>query len=218
MLPLYTRNHASTLVQCLRQNEPRNTCNSSFNLFCPATLVIFSPRRSTTKRHIVTDGVAYVVSQSVCLSVCLSCKTAQPIEMPFGIPSRVGLENQILDAGAHWRHLANATEPSVCGGDATLCEITLTTRFQSSQHLARCVRYFFSSTNSRSHLAQTSGTPAAFREPAAAISGSGFGGVDGERSGRGVCCVERAVSGGGGRAMRHDVTSSSVTSRAPAPT
>ena len=29
--------------------------------------------------------------------------------------------------GAHWRQLANATEPSVCGGDAALCQITLTT-------------------------------------------------------------------------------------------
>jgi len=29
--------------------------------------------------------------------------------------------------GAHWRHLANTTEPSVWGGDAALCEITLTT-------------------------------------------------------------------------------------------
>ena len=29
--------------------------------------------------------------------------------------------------GAHWRHLANTTEPSMCGGDATLCQITLTT-------------------------------------------------------------------------------------------
>jgi len=28
---------------------------------------------------------------------------------------------------AHWRHLANTTQPSVCGGDAALCEITLTT-------------------------------------------------------------------------------------------
>jgi len=29
--------------------------------------------------------------------------------------------------GAHWRHLANTTEPSMCGGDAALCQITLTT-------------------------------------------------------------------------------------------
>ena len=31
--------------------------------------------------------------------------------------------------GAHWRHLANTSESSVCGGDAALCEITLTTCF-----------------------------------------------------------------------------------------
>jgi len=29
--------------------------------------------------------------------------------------------------GAQWRHLKNTTEPSMCGGDAALCEITLTT-------------------------------------------------------------------------------------------
>jgi len=36
-------------------------------------------------------------------------------------------EHYIL--GAHWRHLANTIEPSVCGGDAVLCQITLTTCF-----------------------------------------------------------------------------------------
>jgi len=29
--------------------------------------------------------------------------------------------------GAHWRHLANMTEPSICGGDAALCQIILIT-------------------------------------------------------------------------------------------
>ena len=29
--------------------------------------------------------------------------------------------------GAHWRHLAIMTEPSVCDGNAALCQITLTT-------------------------------------------------------------------------------------------
>jgi len=28
---------------------------------------------------------------------------------------------------ALWRHLANTIEPSICGGDAVLCQITLTT-------------------------------------------------------------------------------------------
>jgi len=27
--------------------------------------------------------------------------------------------------GAHWHPLANTTEPSVCGGDAALCQITV---------------------------------------------------------------------------------------------
>jgi len=31
--------------------------------------------------------------------------------------------------GAHWRHLKNTTEPSMCGGDAALCQITLTICF-----------------------------------------------------------------------------------------
>jgi len=26
---------------------------------------------------------------------------------------------------AHWRHLTNTIEPSICGGDAVLCQITL---------------------------------------------------------------------------------------------
>jgi len=29
--------------------------------------------------------------------------------------------------GAHWRRLKNTTEPSMCDGDAALCQITLTT-------------------------------------------------------------------------------------------
>jgi len=29
--------------------------------------------------------------------------------------------------GAHLRHLANRTEPSICGSDAALCQTTLTT-------------------------------------------------------------------------------------------
>jgi len=32
-----------------------------------------------------------------------------------------------LYMGVDWRQLANTTEPPVCGGDAALCQITLTT-------------------------------------------------------------------------------------------
>jgi len=55
------------------------------------------------------------------------CKTAEPITMPFGLWTRVGPRNRVLDEGAHWRQLANTTEPSMCGGDAALCQINLTT-------------------------------------------------------------------------------------------
>ena len=36
--------------------------------------------------------------------------------------------------GAHWRRLKNMTEPSMCGGDAALCQITLTTCFLWSSY------------------------------------------------------------------------------------
>jgi len=36
--------------------------------------------------------------------------------------------------GVHWRHLANTTEPSMCGGDAVLCQITLTTCYYNFQN------------------------------------------------------------------------------------
>jgi len=42
-------------------------------------------------------------------------------------PVRCGCRFGCARWDAHWRHLANTTEPSVCGGDAALCQITLTT-------------------------------------------------------------------------------------------
>jgi len=39
----------------------------------------------------------------------------------------LGPRKHVLDVGAHWRNLANTIEPSVCGGDAALCQTTLTT-------------------------------------------------------------------------------------------
>jgi len=93
-------------------------------------------------RPIVTDGVAWSVGLSVTL--VSPAKTAAPIEIPFGLWARMGRRNHVLDGGAEgrchgnhflafyiwdarWRHLANAIEPSMCGGDAALCQITLTT-------------------------------------------------------------------------------------------
>ena len=69
----------------------------------------------------------------------MSCaETAEPIDLQFGLWTRVGRRkhkfNHIRQVAPmyppmwiHWRHLANTTESSVCGGDAVLCQITLTT-------------------------------------------------------------------------------------------
>ena len=72
-------------------------------------------------------------------AVTVRCaKTAEPIELSFGLWTLVGRRthkfnhiSQVMPVcphgRAHWRHLANTIEPFVCGGDAVLCEISLTT-------------------------------------------------------------------------------------------
>jgi len=52
-------------------------------------------------RPIVTDRVAWSVGRSVGLSVTLlsPAKTAAPIEMPFGLRTRVGPGNHVLRRG-----------------------------------------------------------------------------------------------------------------------
>jgi len=68
----------------------------------------------------------------------MSCaKMAELIDLLFGLWTRVGGMKQkfnrirqvapiCLHGRAHWRNLASTTEPSVCGGDAALFQITLT--------------------------------------------------------------------------------------------
>jgi len=48
----------------------------------------------------------------------MSCaKTAEHIDMSFGLWTRVDPKKRALDGGTNWRNLANTTEPSMCGGD-----------------------------------------------------------------------------------------------------
>jgi len=54
-------------------------------------------------------------------------KTAEPIEMSFGFVDSDWLKEARIWWSAHWRHLTNTNEPSMCGGDAALRQITLTT-------------------------------------------------------------------------------------------
>jgi len=51
----------------------------------------------------------------------VSCaKTADPIEMPFAVWTRVCPREHVLDGGAHWRYLPNTIKPPMCGDDAAL--------------------------------------------------------------------------------------------------
>jgi len=45
--------------------------------------------------------------------------------------------------GAHWRHLKNTTEPSMCGGDAALCQITLTTCIAVCLLWCDCHKFYY---------------------------------------------------------------------------
>jgi len=54
-------------------------------------------------------------------------KVVESIEM-FVMWTQVGPGSHLLDGDAHWRHLANTTEPSMCGGHAALFMVALWNR------------------------------------------------------------------------------------------
>jgi len=67
----------------------------------------------------------------------MSCvKTAEPIAMSFAIWTCVGSKKHVLGRSAHWHHLANTIEPSMCSGNAACCQITLTTCYFISGYLS----------------------------------------------------------------------------------
>jgi len=73
------------------------------------------------------------------------CKMAERIDLPFGFWTRVGRRkhgfNRIRQVAsmchhgmAHLRNLANTTEPSICGSDAALYQMILTTCSHHHHH------------------------------------------------------------------------------------
>jgi len=66
---------------------------------------------------------------SVGLSVDREPYTQTVERMSFAKLTRVRPMKRVLDGTAHWRHLANTIEPSMCRGHAVLCQITLTLTF-----------------------------------------------------------------------------------------
>ena len=71
-------------------------------------------------------GVAWSVSRSVCLLVHRSVTIANPTKRLNRSRCCLGC-GLCIRWGAHWRHLTNRTEPYMCGSDAVLRQITLTT-------------------------------------------------------------------------------------------
>jgi len=85
------------------------------------------------------------------------------MEMPFGIWARVGRRKHVLDGGAHWRRLANAIEPSTCGGDAAFCGVTRgSARSSHKGEPSGRVPTLLEEKNSRSFPVQFQNFPGAF--------------------------------------------------------
>jgi len=141
----------------IRLNCP---CAAAMQPFCQITLTTFIVniirlhrsyiQTSLQKTEVVTvtkvrrcglllHRPSSVVCRSIYLSITLvsPAETAEPIEMPFGLWIGWAEEAQFqsyspCSANApSWRRLANTIEPSVCGGDSALCQITLSTCYYS---------------------------------------------------------------------------------------
>ena len=77
-------------------------------------------------RPTVTDRVAWSVCQSVGLSVGVTpvspAKTAEPIEMPFGLRTQVGPGNHVLDEGPD-PIMIPPWEGAILGESGTYCKV-----------------------------------------------------------------------------------------------
>ena len=88
-------------------------------------------------RNYVLDGVQILPCEGVIFRGKISpfvkyrdfavnrAKITVLIQIQFGILSRVGADNHVLDGGARWRRLVNTVELSMCSGNVALRLITL---------------------------------------------------------------------------------------------
>jgi len=97
-----------------------------------------SPSPRTDRGNFEGDGTSHCKVYG--LSAVSCAEMVEPIDLPFGLWTRLGRRKQKFNhirqvapmcphGMAHWRHLADAIQSSVCGADAVLCKITLTTSY-----------------------------------------------------------------------------------------
>ena len=88
----------------------------------------YSAAVAHNKLPIIVYRSSSVVVPSVCpLVIRMHCgKTADSIEMPFGMVSGVGPRNRVLDGRAHGRHLVNTVE-RLCAAVTSVSDIRVAT-------------------------------------------------------------------------------------------
>ena len=77
---------------------------------------------SYVRPHFCITKIRPVATHVVCSVDC--AKTDEPIMIRFGRQTLVGPRNHVLERGAHWRHLANMVERSVCNITSAMCFIS----------------------------------------------------------------------------------------------
>jgi len=117
----------------------------------------------------IPDAKGQLLGERTCpMTICRElCKMAKPINLTFELCTWVSRRKHKFDrirqvvpmwshGRAHWRHLAKMTEPSVCGSNAALCQITMTICYY---YLTICYYYFHSFTKCLSvEILQIAGT------------------------------------------------------------
>ena len=72
-------------------------------------------------KGVILRGKGVVDCKVYGLSAVSCAKTAEQMEMLFGLLCPLGPRKHVLDGDAHCCHLENIIEPFVCGSNAALC-------------------------------------------------------------------------------------------------
>jgi len=103
-------------------------CDPNHGISHPQTQIraVLTGARNTLPGFTAREHRPYSPPVKRCLAhACLRPCTRAAIRDAVWVVHSGGLKEACVTWGAHWRHLANTTEPSVCGGDAALRQITL---------------------------------------------------------------------------------------------